>query len=146
MRINPLLLVDSYKVHHKPMYPDNMSLLYSNLTPRKSRMPGVEKVVVFGLQHMIKDYLIERFNKDFFYTGLRRVIKLNEENPKKDIFVEMLEVRKKNMIIEYKRHNNIDTTHIEELFDLGYLPIEIKALPEGEQFALSLKSSNCWEA
>lgn len=27
--------------------------------------------------------------------------------------------------------NQVGTKHIEELYDLGYLPIEIKALPEG---------------
>jgi nicotinamide phosphoribosyltransferase len=51
--MNPLLLVDSYKVNHQVMYPDGMTKLYSNFTPRKSRIKGVESVVVFGLQHFI---------------------------------------------------------------------------------------------
>src|SRR3990167_1196888 len=38
---------------------------------------------------------------------------------------------KKWVIEEYKRHIQVDTKHIEALWDLGYLPIEIKALPEG---------------
>ena len=58
MDMNSLLLVDFYKVHHYKMYPKQMSLLYSNFTPRKSRMPSINKVVVFGIQYAIKEYLI----------------------------------------------------------------------------------------
>ena len=105
--MNPLLLVDSYKIHHTKMYPDGMTKLYSNFTPRKSRIPGIENVVAFGLQHFIKEYFIKKFNDDFF---------------DKD---------KGYIIDEYKRHCNVDTKHIEDLRDLGYLPIEIKALDEG---------------
>lgn len=64
--MNPLLYVDSYKIHHTKMYPEGMTKLYSNFTPRKSRIPGIESVVTFGLQHFIKEYLIDKFNKEFF--------------------------------------------------------------------------------
>lgn len=105
--MNPLLKVDFYKIHHYPMYPEFMTKLYSNLTPRKSRIKGINKVAVFGIQHFIKEYLIEDFNENFFA------------------------VPKEEMLTEYKRHCPVDTKHIEALWDLGYLPIEIKALPEG---------------
>lgn len=105
--MNPLLLVDSYKVHHTRMYPDGMTLLYSNFTPRKSRIPGIDKVVVFGLQHFIKKYLLGKFNSDFFDRPLNEVID------------------------EYKFAVDVDTQHIIDLHTLGYLPLEIKALPEG---------------
>jgi nicotinamide phosphoribosyltransferase len=105
--MNPLLLVDSYKVHHTRMYPEGMTLLYSNFTPRKSRIPGIDKVIVFGLQHFIKEYLLRKFNIYFFDRPLNEVIN------------------------EYKFAINIDTQHIVDLHTLGYLPIEIKALPEG---------------
>jgi nicotinamide phosphoribosyltransferase len=121
--MNPLLLVDSYKIHHTRMYPDGMTKLYSNFTPRKSRMKGVDSVVVFGIQHFILEYLIKQFNKDFFCwdevleTGLDRKIDFKW--------------RKDEIISEYQRYCQVDTTHIETLWDLGYLPIEIKALEEG---------------
>ncbi len=105
--MNPLLLTDFYKIHHNKMYPDNMTLLYSNFTPRKSRIPGIDKVVVFGIQHFVQEYLIKKFNEEFFSLELNR------------------------LVAEYKRHCNVSTKHIEDLWDLGYLPIEIKALPEG---------------
>jgi nicotinamide phosphoribosyltransferase len=112
--MNPLLLTDFYKVHHHRMYPEGTTMIYSNLTPRKSRIDGVDKVVVFGIQHFIKEYLINAFNEHFFGNSEERT-----------------DIRKANIIAKYKRHIGVDTKHIEALWDLGYLPLEIKALPEG---------------
>lgn len=112
--MNPLLLVDSYKIHHQNMYEPNMTKLYSNFTPRKSRIAGIDKVVVFGIQHFVLEYLIKQFNEKFFDTSQFRM--------KED---------KEKLIKEYQRHCPVDTKHIEALWDLGYLPIEIKALDEG---------------
>lgn len=122
--MNPLLLVDSYKIHHQKMYPEGMTKLYSNFTPRKSRMKGIDGVVVFGIQHFILEYLIEKFNKEFFINN-ERINLIDGRGKGKN------ENIKNRIIAEYKRHCPVDTTHIETLWDLGYLPIEIKALPEG---------------
>lgn len=120
--MNPLLLVDAYKVNHYNMYPKGMTQLYSNLTPRKSRMKGVDGVVFFGLQHFCLEYLIEEFNKKFFcFSKEERV----------DISLKNIEIFKNSIIKEYQRHCPVDTKHIESLWNLGYLPIEIKALKEG---------------
>jgi len=113
MKTNPFLLTDYYKVGHVFQYPENTTLVYSNLTPRKSRIDGVNKMVFFGLQYFIKEYLIDYFNSNFFHQPKERVMK------------------------EYRRR--IETSlgalpayqHLEKLHELGYLPIEIKALPEG---------------
>jgi nicotinamide phosphoribosyltransferase len=105
--MNPLLLTDFYKVHHHVQYPEGMTLLYSNMTPRRSRMKGVDAVVVFGIQHFCLEYLVKRFNQDFFYANI-------------DIILE-----------EYHRHVPATDAHIRALHKLGYLPIEIKALDEG---------------
>ncbi len=106
--MNPLLLVDFYKPSHFFMYPEGMTKLYSNLTPRKSRLKGIDQVVVFGIQHFTLEYLIKQFNDNFF---------------KRD---------KKEVIEEYSKHVKQSTySHIEALHDLQYLPIEIKALSEG---------------
>ncbi len=137
--MNPLLLVDSYKVHHNRMYPEGMTKLYSNLTPRKSRIEGVDKVVVFGVQHFILEYLIKQFNEEFFNP--HKIIEIDtkepnlykgEKNERDTIFkYERIKITKEELISEYKRHCNVETTHIEKLYDLGYLPIEIKSLKEG---------------
>ena len=107
LKISPLLLVDFYKSSHSFLYPDGTSKIYSNFTPRKSRMPGVDKVVVFGIQYLIKEYLIYQFNTQFFDRPLKEVLE------------------------EYTRQVHVDTDHIEHLHKLGYLPIKIKSLPEG---------------
>ncbi len=106
--MNPLLLVDFYKPSHYFMYPKGMTKLYSNFTPRKSRLEGIDKVVVFSIQHFCLEYLIKQFNDNFFKKN------------------------KKEVIEEYSRHVKQSTyAHIEALHDLGYLPIEIKSLDEG---------------
>lgn len=105
--MTPIICTDYYKTEHFKMYPEGTSLIYSNFTPRKSRVSGVDSIVVFGIQHFIKEYLIKKFDKEFFNL------------PWEDI--ESV----------YKYAINTDTRHIEALHKLGYLPLHIKALPEG---------------
>lgn len=112
--LNPMLLADFYKLSHRLMYPKGTEVVYSTWTPRTSRLNGVTEVVAFGAQAFIKNNLIEFFNKNFFG------------------------VSKESIVADYKRIlkytlgvDNADTSHIEELYDLGYLPLEIKALDEG---------------
>lgn len=111
--INPLLLSDGYKLSHRQQYPKGTTLVYSNWTPRGSRIKEIDKVVFFGMQYFIKAYLIESFNSEFF------------AKPKKEVCEEY-----KALIEEYLG-GSYDISHIEALHDLGYLPLEIKALPEG---------------
>jgi nicotinamide phosphoribosyltransferase len=112
--MNPLNLTDGYKLDHRRQYPDNTGLVYSNWTPRKSRKQGIDDVVFFGLQYFVKEYLIEQFNSEFF------------AKPKEEVVSQY--VRRVN---NYLGAHFITFEHIEALHDLGYLPIEIKALPEG---------------
>ncbi|WBU87889.1 nicotinate phosphoribosyltransferase [Cellulophaga omnivescoria] len=112
--MNPLLYTDGYKVDHRRQYPEGTTLVYSNWTPRKSRIDAIEEVVFFGLQYFIKKYIIEEFNTNFF------------NKPKKEI-AEKYSRR----INNYLGPNAVGIKHIEDLHDLGYLPMVIKALPEG---------------
>ncbi|MGJ8733656.1 MAG: nicotinate phosphoribosyltransferase, partial [Cellulophaga sp.] len=112
--MNPLLYTDGYKVDHRRQYPEGTTLVYSNWTPRKSRIDAIEEVVFFGLQYFIKKYIIEEFNTNFF------------NKPKKEI-AEKYSRR----INNYLGPNSVGIKHIEDLHDLGYLPMVIKALPEG---------------
>lgn len=114
MNTLPILLKDFYKVSHIFQYPAGTQSVYSNLTPRGSRIEGIDKVVVFGIQYFVKEYLIKQFNEGFF------------NKPKEEV------------IAAFKRRmdtslgpNAVKTDHMEALHDLGYLPIELKALPEG---------------
>ncbi len=112
--MNPLLLTDGYKVDHRRQYPEGTTLVYSNWTPRKSRIEGVEEVVFFGLQYFIKKYILEDFETYFFAQPKEKVV---------------AEYRRR--INNYLGENQIGTKHIEDLHDLGYIPMVIKALPEG---------------
>jgi len=114
-------LCDGYKVDHRSQYPDNTELVYSNWTPRKSRIEGIDKVVFFGLQYFIKKYLIETFDRDFFQQPKNEVIK-----------------KYKRRINGYLGPDAITYDHVEALHDLGYLPIEIKALPEGTEVPIRM--------
>lgn len=111
--LNPMLLSDFYKQSHKEQYPVGTTKVYSTWTPRGSRMDGVNEVVLFGLQGFAKKYLIQFFNNNFFNKPIEEV---------KASFSRML----KNTL-----GNEPDLTHIIELHQLGYLPIEIKAVKEG---------------
>ncbi len=111
---------DSYKLSHKGFMPNGVEKIYSNMTPRTSKYfptpaPYFDgKAVFFGLQFFIKEYLIEEWNREFFSKPKEQVIK-----------------RFKRRTDTYLGTDSVSMKHFEELYDLGYLPISIKALPEG---------------
>ena len=74
--MNPLLYTDGYKLDHRRQYPDNTTLVYANWTPRKSRIPGIEKVVFFGLQYFIKRFILDDFEKTSFNNQKRKYLKI----------------------------------------------------------------------
>lgn len=112
--INSLLLTDGYKVDHRRQYPADTTLVYSNWTPRKSRIEGIEHVTFFGLQYFIKKYILEDFERNFFAKPKAEVCKSYSR-----------------MIDNYLGENSVGIEHIEALHDLGYIPMVFKALPEG---------------
>jgi nicotinamide phosphoribosyltransferase len=112
--LSPMLIADFYKLSHRLQYPVNTELVYSTWTPRDSRIPEIKEVVVFGHQSFVKEFLIDFFNENFFSQPLDKV-----KNDYARIVKYALGVA------------TPDTSHIEELHNLGYLPLLIKALPEG---------------
>lgn len=109
------LLADFYKLSHRKQYPKGTTKVYSTLTPRSNKYaPYSDEIVWFGLQYFIKEYLIDRFNKDFF------------SKPKDEVISEYSRLVEFSLGKQYT-----ETKHIEELHDLGYLPIKISTLPEG---------------
>ncbi|MCC6370382.1 MAG: nicotinate phosphoribosyltransferase [Bacteroidia bacterium] len=114
MRMNPLMLIDFYKADHRRQYPEGTEMVYSNFTPRKSRLAENDKLVFFGLQYFVKEYLIKQWNEGFF------------------------NLPKEKVLADYKRRmdnalgkDSIPIEHISDLHDLGYLPLVVKGLPEG---------------
>ena len=112
-----ILLTDGYKLGHRNQYPKGTEYVYSNWTPRSAHwMNGADEgAVVFGLQYLIKEYLMKQFTEDFF------------KRPKDEVVAEF----KHRVDTFLGPDNNVGTEHIAELHDLQYLPVRIKALPEG---------------
>ncbi len=112
--MNPLLLTDGYKTGHHQQYPVGTTLVYSNFTPRSNKYApkGCDQVVSFG-QQMVMQQIHEAFQKEFF------------SQPKHEVCGEMKTELSMYLGTDY------DVTHFEKLHDLGYLPIAVKALPEG---------------
>ena len=109
----PTITSDYYKETHFEHYPASMTKLVSYLTPRMSRVTEQE-LIFFGLQYFIKDFLQGTFNEKFFGVSKEKAI------------------AKYARIMKYTMGERFaDTTRWEKLWDLGYLPLEIKAVPEG---------------
>jgi nicotinamide phosphoribosyltransferase len=112
--INPMLMCDFYKVSHKNMYPEGTEYIYATWTPRVSRIAGINEVVAVGFQQFIEKYLIDFFNENFF-----------------DVNINVIKDDYKRLIKYTLGVDDADTAHIEDLHSLGYLPLEICAVPEG---------------
>lgn len=109
-----LLLSDTYKQCHDRMYPNGLTKLVSYWVPRKSMLENQNKMVFFGLQSFIKEYLIEYFNKYFFDLAEEEVITLYTDSMNVQI-----------------GNGNYDIDKIVDLHRAGFLPLEIRALREG---------------
>jgi len=109
---NPLFSTDSYKPSHFEQYPDGTTDVFSYGEARGTNIPGVNEVVMFGLQKYIKDELLTPITREqveeaktfyaehgvpFNYDGWMRIV---------------------------ERHS-------------GFLPVRIHAVPEGTPVPLS---------
>lgn len=120
---NPATAADFYKTGHIRQYPDGTKMVYSNFTARSARLAADKvsplfdnKTVFVGLQGVICEFLIQDWNQNFFDLPKGFVIN-----------------RYKDRMDRALGPGSVSTKHIEELYELGYLPIEIKALPEGSR-------------
>lgn len=114
-----LTSIDSYKTAHPDQYPEGTTKVYSNFTPRSLahlHVPyeyGTTQVVWFGLQVFLND-LQNIWQETFF------------DRPKTEVVAEFVE-----LVGPFCGPRGFNQSRIEWLHDLGYLPIEIKSLPEG---------------
>ena len=108
-----LMKTDGYKLGHIWDYPNNTEFIYDNFTPRNGRIEGSKGVVVFGHQGVLQRFFMEEAAAFFALPKLEVVTEYQE------------------FLNDYLGPNNIGTDHIAALHDLGYLPLEFKALPEG---------------
>ena len=114
INMNPMLLIDFYKAVHDMMLPEGITKSVSYFTPRMSRVDRWDSVVFAGLRGFCQNYLVDYFNKNFFEKDIAEI------------------TRSYHRIMHYcLGPNAYRLSKICELHELGYLPIEIVALPEG---------------
>ena len=113
---NPLLLIDFYKATHHEQYPKGLTKMVSYYTPRMSRLDDVDHLTFFGLQGFIDEYLIDGFNNNFFNRDIEEV------------------VAEYNRILTYTMGpGTYEDQKIRDLHELGFLPLAIRAVPEGSR-------------
>lgn len=125
--MNAMFLTDGYKTGHIKMYPDSTEKVYSTWVARSSKyMDNIDGHIVFGIQYLVKDYIINYFNENFF-------------NRNEDDVVKEYNVFLKSFLGE-DSSNVIGVDHIRSLHKLGYLPVEIRALKEGVKCPIGMPS------
>lgn len=119
--MNSLLLTDGYKVGHHLQYPKGTTEVYSNWTARSNKHApeGCEKILSFGQQLMVK-WIDQHFKENFF------------SKPKQEVCGEIGSELSMYLGMSY------DVSHFEALHDLGYLPLQIKSLPEGVEVPMRI--------
>lgn len=131
--INSILLTDAYKLSHHVQYPENTTLVFSNFTPRSDKYAPKfcqnKGIVVFGIQ-MVLQYLKEHFDNNFFFTKERgdSSFAWNAGNLQ-ELKRKAIDPVKKELDMYLNTDYNM--SHFEKLWDLGYLPLEVRALDEG---------------
>ena len=106
---------DVYKTSHRPMLPKGSTLMNSNFTPRsgKHAPPGIKGVISMGQQMTIR-MMKNDWDVNFFQRPIEEIDQFGKD------MTEMLMLDKP-----------FDVSHFKELHKLGYLPIEIKSIEEG---------------
>jgi len=112
-KINPLYLSDGYKIGHKAMLAPGTTRLYGTGIPRslKHAPRGIVKILSAGHQ-MTWRYIHDVFQEYFFNLSWDQASQFGKDM---ELYLGM-------------KYND---SHFKALHELGYLPIRVKALPEG---------------
>lgn len=112
-RINPLYQADGYKIGHKAMLAPNTSREYWTWIPRNLKFmhPSIKKIMSAGQQLVVR-YVHSAFQEEFFDQPVEVALRFGRDMCK---YLGM----------------DYDNDHFLQLHNLGYLPIKVKALPEG---------------
>ena len=117
MRVTaPTMQKDIYKEFHQYAYHPEVSRVYANFVSRNGKYSStnLDFTVFVGLQGFIIDYLINEWQEGFFSAK-------TEDDA----------VFKHGRILSAMLGFKCDTGNLRALYRLGYLPLHIKALPEG---------------
>lgn len=119
-------LSDAYKPGHGPMYSDGTNLVYNNLTPRSDKIYRRSctryydgKLVFIGAQGAIMETVA---NWNVFFAM------------PKDVAVAYY----KELVDNVLGKDVLPTEQLGKLHDIGYLPLEIKTLDEGDKIPMGI--------
>jgi nicotinamide phosphoribosyltransferase len=120
MKLNAATCTDGYKLSHAPMYADGTNKVYNNLTPRSDRIYRANSATKFydgrlvwiGAQGAVQE--VKEMWDDFFRSDKETVVKKFARR-----------------MAGYLGGFDPAVKVIAELHDVGYLPLQIKSLPEG---------------
>ena len=119
--IIPSLVCDFYKTSHRSQYPVDTENVYSIMVPRSNKyLNKVDRVVSAGISGFVIKYLVDFFMLAFF------------ARPEEDVVWEYSDFIKRTLGVDD------DGSHIRELHQLGYLPLRVKAIPEGESVPIGV--------
>lgn len=111
---------DGYKLSHKGFEQPGTTHLVANFTPRSGKYipmtDDLKRVISFGYQDFVTNVLVNEWNETFFTVPFKKAIG-----------------RWKKRVEAYLGPDALDLSHFEALHKLGYLPLHIKALPEGSK-------------
>ena len=112
-KANSLFYSDGYKIGHKKMLATGATKLYGTWIPRSTKHApkGITKIVSFG-QQLAMQWLHDEFTENFFALSYEEAMDFGKDM---SMYLGM----------------DYDASHFGELHKLGYLPIRVKALPEG---------------
>lgn len=112
-KINPLYESDGYKLGHPSMLADNTKREYWTWIPRnlKYMHESINKIMSAGQQVAVR-YIHSHFQENFFDIDKKEAMKFMEDM---------------SLYLGVPYEND----YFSDLYDLGYLPIHIQALPEG---------------
>ena len=113
--IDTLLATDAYKLDHRRQYPEGTEVVFSNLTARGTRIPGVDVTVFFGLQALLTQ-INERW-EEFFNLD--------------DASLDAVLAKYDSIVTSLLGANEVGTDHFRTLHGIGHLPLRVKAFREG---------------
>jgi len=113
--VDTLMATDAYKFDHRRQYPEGTEVVFSNLTARGSRIPGVDVTVFFGLQAFLTQ-LTERWDEFFNLDAAQLDAVLAEYD---------------NDVTGLLGTNDIGSDHFRVLHAIGHLPLRVRAFREG---------------
>lgn len=114
-----LFLKDIYKAFHHKAYDPRVVRVLSNYTPRNGKWANTNvdgKVLWVGAQMMVAKIMQDKWSQFFIFNI-------------DDICHDYALVISSMLMVEPE---DVDVTHLRKLHDLGYLPLEIRAIDEGE--------------